>query len=359
MQLPQKDNQQYDEIRPQGGDPKRRFENVATALYLVTKHFKEGEPLKIKIRSSAHTVLEYFIELSDISVASIVSHLDYILSLIKIASVTGMISPQNATLLVTEIDAVQMSLKTPKKSAENLSVDIEQVLALSDHHAEGSKISTTQFSDFAFSLDDQIGAVRRKVGEVAIPQYTLTPNPTDLFGLDNSENNTSMVQPFNVHVHNSASQARILGKNQRAYNRAGTGHTNSSLSKNPLVDKTRFASPRVGAVPTQPTHAYSNSQNSNGDQQRKNLNIGRVSGQGVSMSSPSMMASQAKSIGYSERQNIILKEIKDKGQLTIRDLIGKIEGCSEKTIQRELLALVDRGVLQKEGERRWSRYSLR
>jgi predicted HTH transcriptional regulator len=62
--------------------------------------------------------------------------------------------------------------------------------------------------------------------------------------------------------------------------------------------------------------------------------------------------------GFSPRQSQIISEIKTMGQLTIRDLIGKIEGCSEKTIQRELLSLVEVGVLKKEGERRWSRYSM-
>lgn len=44
--------------------------------------------------------------------------------------------------------------------------------------------------------------------------------------------------------------------------------------------------------------------------------------------------------------------------LTIKDISNNIKDCSEKTIQRELLSMVASGVLKKEGERRWSRYSL-
>ena len=70
------------------------------------------------------------------------------------------------------------------------------------------------------------------------------------------------------------------------------------------------------------------------------------------------------------KDNNIIKDIKDKRQdtiialvkkhrtLTIKGFTGVIKDCSEKTIQRELLALVARGVLKKEGERRWSTYSL-
>lgn len=59
----------------------------------------------------------------------------------------------------------------------------------------------------------------------------------------------------------------------------------------------------------------------------------------------------------SERQEAILAVIKAKGELSIKDLTGVIKGCSEKTIQRELLVLVEQGILSKVGERRWSRYS--
>jgi hypothetical protein len=42
----------------------------------------------------------------------------------------------------------------------------------------------------------------------------------------------------------------------------------------------------------------------------------------------------------------------------IKDVSPLIEGCSEKTIQRELMSMVHNGTLKKIGEKRWSRYSL-
>jgi len=56
------------------------------------------------------------------------------------------------------------------------------------------------------------------------------------------------------------------------------------------------------------------------------------------------------------RQDIILSMLKSGVKLTIKDFAKNIKGCSEKTIQRELLLLVSKGVLKKEGERRWSKY---
>ena len=58
------------------------------------------------------------------------------------------------------------------------------------------------------------------------------------------------------------------------------------------------------------------------------------------------------------RQTEILKLVRGRNNLTIRDFSQVIKDCSEKTIQRELLRLVKLGVLNKVGERRWSRYSL-
>jgi hypothetical protein len=59
-----------------------------------------------------------------------------------------------------------------------------------------------------------------------------------------------------------------------------------------------------------------------------------------------------------ERQEAILSLLKGKPGLTIKDFSRVIKDCSEKTIQRELLDLVERGLIKKEGERRWSTYSL-
>ncbi|MES2622835.1 MAG: hypothetical protein V4576_00330 [Patescibacteria group bacterium] len=59
------------------------------------------------------------------------------------------------------------------------------------------------------------------------------------------------------------------------------------------------------------------------------------------------------------RRKKILEVVRSKGQATIHEFIESIQGCSSKTIQRELTSLVLSGTLKKTGERRWSKYSLR
>ncbi len=58
------------------------------------------------------------------------------------------------------------------------------------------------------------------------------------------------------------------------------------------------------------------------------------------------------------RKRAIMDIIKRKGVVSIKDISTEIKDFSEKTIQRELLAMVESGVLTKEGERRWSTYKL-
>lgn len=60
--------------------------------------------------------------------------------------------------------------------------------------------------------------------------------------------------------------------------------------------------------------------------------------------------------GQNDRKKILLDLLDKKDKISIKDAVSVIKSCSEKTIQRELLSLVDEGLVIKEGERRWSMY---
>lgn len=64
------------------------------------------------------------------------------------------------------------------------------------------------------------------------------------------------------------------------------------------------------------------------------------------------------SVKKNSRQSIIIAILKRKKEVMIKDISPMISGCSEKTIQRELSAMVQAGILKKVGEKRWSRYFL-
>ncbi len=58
----------------------------------------------------------------------------------------------------------------------------------------------------------------------------------------------------------------------------------------------------------------------------------------------------------SERMSLILGFIQKTKRASIKEIAAVVKGCSEKTIQRELGALIEQGLVRKEGERRWSVY---
>lgn len=59
-----------------------------------------------------------------------------------------------------------------------------------------------------------------------------------------------------------------------------------------------------------------------------------------------------------ERRNSILLALKNNNSVTVKDIASLVKNCSEKTLQRELTALVKDNILKKTGEKRWSKYSL-
>jgi len=59
-----------------------------------------------------------------------------------------------------------------------------------------------------------------------------------------------------------------------------------------------------------------------------------------------------------DRSDRIRTVLEAKPQATIKDIAEIITDVSEKTIQRELNSLIEKGQVRREGERRWSKYSV-
>lgn len=59
-----------------------------------------------------------------------------------------------------------------------------------------------------------------------------------------------------------------------------------------------------------------------------------------------------------DRRERIKTIIEAKGEATIKDISEIVSDVSEKTIQRELQAMIEDNIIKRQGERRWSKYSL-
>ncbi len=60
----------------------------------------------------------------------------------------------------------------------------------------------------------------------------------------------------------------------------------------------------------------------------------------------------------SARTEKIISLIKEKKDISIKDIVSYFSEYSQKTIQRDLLSLVEAGAIKRTGEKRWSRYSI-
>lgn len=62
--------------------------------------------------------------------------------------------------------------------------------------------------------------------------------------------------------------------------------------------------------------------------------------------------------GKEARMAAVLTVLREKGPVSIKEVARTIADCSEKTVQRLLVDLVESGTVAREGERRWSVYRL-
>lgn len=66
----------------------------------------------------------------------------------------------------------------------------------------------------------------------------------------------------------------------------------------------------------------------------------------------------AKPSSSPDRRTRIHTILEAKGEATIKDISEIVTDCSEKTVQRELNAMIEDNVVKRQGERRWSKYSI-
>lgn len=59
------------------------------------------------------------------------------------------------------------------------------------------------------------------------------------------------------------------------------------------------------------------------------------------------------------RRKTILSIIKDNKEVSLSDIKKVVNDVSEKTLQREINSLISEGIVEKKGEKRWARYSIK
>lgn len=128
----------------------QRAERIVAALHLVTNHVSEREPARALVRESGLDLLEHIFLLGDEmrnpeSVASKNTHecMRKLVSCVRILSVSGHISPQNADALIEALDELGNFILVSQRTALSESASFEK----EDFLDGGFETSTRRVSD--------------------------------------------------------------------------------------------------------------------------------------------------------------------------------------------------------------------
>ncbi len=295
----------------------RKTEKLTTALYMVTDIMSEKDPMKWKVREIGVDIL------SDITVSAnaspsermsvfrnVMRKIERVVSFLDIAQSAQMMSEMNASVLKKEYlalrDAIEAEWHHVYDDGKRL---LSGAFSEEKHHTQAAVPAPEQVEEAVTPVvhtPEPTAPTPAKVEPQAPAPLSVRPTPPPLI--------IKRTEPEKVTVPASAPRLHLerlhLAETPR-----------STPTPRPVFEAPR---PRVAEV-------------------REDTSFGRARSEG----------------DRDDRRKIILALIKQKPSLTVKDIVKSIPQVSEKTIQRELLAMVSEGTLLKKGERRWSTYSLR
>ncbi len=288
----------------------RKAEKLTTALYLVTDILSDKEPLKWKARESGVELL------SDVSIASTASSsekmtmlrgaikkIERVVSFLDIAASSRMITEMNAGVLKREYLALRDGVE-----AEWYHTEARSKVLLSERFfdvpKEGIKSDSMALESAAMNV-----------------HATPSVRPTQPTQTAASTPPTHTPKPFVPSVRVDVPPRSVQSVQTQEVSASVTPAPSENIFTN--VQRVAPVSPRPIVIDRQIV-------------ERPRLDDSR-----------------------DDRRKIILALLRQKPAVTVGDIAKSISGVSEKTIQRELLAMVGEHILIKQGERRWSTYSLR
>ena len=347
----------------------KKGEKLTTALYMVTDIMSEKEPMKWKIRENGVELL------SDIAVSygasasermSVMSNaikkIEKIVSFLEITERARMISEMNASVLKKEYlalkDAVEKEWNNIYDKSKSIfsesffEVPREPVRELKE--AEPERLSAPQQTFIpkeARTTQPQVGAHQAQAPQAPIERVQLSQTSHSQAQPQGQRNERNIVQRPMSKVEPRETEQKL---EQKSEGQEGGVHSQVETSRPELTQAT-----------------FTRDTRDNRDTPRAvdfTREVESTQSQPLTRSQPQTQRPVLRDVpatrphgesGSSERRSIILNKIKEKPSINVRDLADSITHVSEKTIQRELLAMVSEGLLVKRGERRWSTYSLR
>ncbi len=290
----------------------RKSEKLTTALYMVTDIMPEREPMKWKMRETAVDLLSSVTSsMNGLSgermsaLADVLKKTERLISFLDIAQASRMLSTMNASVLKKEYVALKNAIEL-----------------------EWSKI---------FDRD----------------RVTLSEN---FFTIPESELLNKGRRVLEDEIEDTIIKDSRMNESQGQ-------EISHAIDRVQNIHKEKFAIPKI-AVRSTSTPKFQMPVNENDAVVKHNTEIHSEHAHSLqtrvnkSRHEELLVERPRTDSDKSDRRTIILALIKQRPSLSVKDFTKSIPNVSEKTIQRELLAMVAEGLLEKKGERRWSTYSI-
>ncbi|MBP6948520.1 MAG: hypothetical protein KBC41_04205 [Candidatus Pacebacteria bacterium] len=288
----------------------KKSERLVTALYLVTDLMTDNEPIKHGLRKNAVALLSSMNALAQLDVRDRVIEFKVslrsvteIISLLHVSVTTGIVSEMNGQLLMDGFRSLQLVLekKQPIFTKEMLNVEDEH--KLDDEEGFSSAVSSSSYD-------------------------VLTP-----LSLARLHENNYDLRRSEEALRQSQIISRLQRKEQKEFVNKRQESEVTLTDKNDIKKDNLETEKHKNASPHEVIMEHKNRQHQ-------------------VLSTSFQMRKQ------SRRDQILALFVKGV-DVSIKDIAARIRGCSEKTIQRELNALLYDNVIERIGEKRWSRYVLR
>ena len=283
----------------------KKSEKLVTALYLVTDLMSDSEPIKHGLRRNAVALLSSMNALSQLDVKDRIIELKVslksvteITSLLHVSITTGIVSKMNGELLMGGFRSLQLVLEKKQPIFTKEMLQVENEIELERDGVFASAVGSTSYDALT-----------------PLSIARLHENKEDLRRTQESLRQSQLLSKFEAKGQNK----EILMKEKDMKE----DHTQSSV-KDSLIKQAS-------------THAVLMEHST-----RSNTSL----------------ASSFQMKKLSRREQILALFVRGV-DVSIKDIASRIKGCSEKTIQRELNALLYDNVIERIGEKRWSRYLLR
>ena len=91
---------------------------------------------------------------------------------------------------------------------------------------------------------------------------------------------------------------------------------------------------------------------------KKTVASGKTPNQKAPVERNPLSISERKDDVKRQRRDLVINLLKEYGHVTVKDVAQHFPQYSQKTIQRELVSLLESNLIRKEGEKRWTRYFL-